>query len=159
MANTSEQLMAFGKSLMDMDITKWGDELLGMLAKTNVPGVDMDALVSSRRDDLEALVAANREAVSGMQSIMKQQKKIMTEFLGTLQNTLKTTAGSATQVGSPQDMVVRQTQATKETFNTAVRNMEELAEIINEVSMRIHRPITERVPDALDDVKDVLKVE
>ena len=73
MTKIPESLQDFTKSLMDLDVTKGAEEVLNKLAQLQVPGVDMDALVASQRDNLEALSSANRAAMEGIKGVGEWQ--------------------------------------------------------------------------------------
>ena len=70
MAKTSaaEQANPFG------DLTK-------MLEQFKVPGVDMGAIVESRRKDMDALVAANQATLESMQAMAKKQAEILSQAM------------------------------------------------------------------------------
>nr|VFJ97740.1 MAG: phasin family protein [Candidatus Kentron sp. LFY] len=156
MKTIDNQLTDFIEPLMKLDVTKWTDGLLQIVAKAPVPGIDMDTLVASYRDDLEALAATGREAGSGMLSIMEQQKKIMEDLSEALQESYKA-ATSIDMTDSPRKIIAKQAELTKNAFEKVTDNMSTLANLLNEVNHRVSQPIIERVPDALDDIEDVLK--
>ena len=139
---------------MDLDVTKGAEEVLTKLAQLQVPGVDMDALVASQRDNLEALSSANRAAMEGIKGIGEWQMKILSQAIDEIG---KTTRGM-TGVHSPQEMVVEQTELAKRAFETAVANMLELAEIVNKANENASKAIVDRVPESLEEIKEVLKV-
>jgi len=154
MATMPESLQDLGKSIMSMDVTKGADRFLDTLAKLKVPGVDMDALVASQRDNLEAMTIANQAVKDGGVEVGKWQMKILKQ---TLEEIAKT-GGSMTKVGSPKEVVGEQTDIAKRAFETAVTNMRELADILNTANRDATKAIVDRVPDSLDEVKDILKV-
>ena len=53
---------------------------------------------------------------------------------------------------------MEQTELAKRAFETAVKNMRELADIVNKANEEATRAIVERVPESLDEIKEVLKV-
>ncbi len=154
MATMPESLQDLGKSIMGMDMTKGADQFLDGLAKLKVPGVDMDALVASQRDNLEAMTKANKAAMEGVTGVGKWQMKILNQTL----EELSKAGGSMTKISSPKDVVGEQTDMAKRAFETAVTNMRELADILNTANETATRAIVDRVPDSLDEVKDILKV-
>lgn len=160
MANADNQFADFGKhltSLANLDVTKWTDEFFKILAKTNVPGINMDALVASRREDLEALATANKEAVTGILSIVEQQKKVIEDLFSTLHGDAKVSGGSTTTDSLQRNMIAKQAELTRDTLQKTVDNMHTLVKTINEVNAQIAKPIIKRVPEAIDDVKNILK--
>jgi phasin family protein len=154
MTKIPESLQDFAKSLMDLDVTKGAEEILDKLAQLQVPGVDMDALVASQRDNLEALSKSNRAAVEGVKGVAEWQMKILKQAIDEI---AKTTRGMA-EIHSPQELVIEQTEVAKRAFETAVTNMRELSEILNKANEAATRAIVDRVPESLDEIKEVLKV-
>ena len=154
MTKIPESLQDFAKSLMDLDVTKGAEEVLNKLAQLQVPGVDMDALVASQRDNLEALSSANRAAMEGVKGVGEWQLKILSQTI----DEIGKTAQEMTGVHSPQEMVVEQTELAKRAFETAVTNMRELAEILNKANENASRAIVDRVRESLEEIKEVLKV-
>jgi phasin family protein len=154
---TQEFTMAnvdFSKFIAGLDLTKGADELMKMLAQYKVPGVNMDALVASQRENLEALATANRAAFEGMKAVAEWQVKILNETMKEISNT----AGELAKAGSPQDVVGKQADLAKQALQAAVTNMRDLAEIVNKAHQEATGAITERVTESLDEIKDVLKI-
>ena len=92
--------------------------------------------------------------MEGMKGIGGWQIKILNE---TMQEISKT-ASEMTKVRSPEDAVAEQTDLAKRAFETAVNNMRELANILSKANEAATRAIVERVPESLDEIKEVLKV-
>lgn len=129
----------------DFDMTKYMTEM-------KVPGVDVDALVSSQQKNLEALTAANRLAFEGMQAIMKRQTEI-------LRQAIEESAAAATGIAgaaNPQDKMVKQTEATKDAFERTVSNMRELSELVAKSNTEVLDLLNRRVTEVLDEMKTVV---
>lgn len=154
MSNIPEPWLDFTKSMMDLDLTKAADELTKMVAELNVPGVDMDALVASQKDNLEALTMANRVALEGMKSVAEWQVRILKETL----TGLTRAANELAAVSTPQEVVGKQTDLAKQAFETAVKQMRELAEIVTKANQAASDAVVKRIPESLDEIKDVLKI-
>jgi phasin family protein len=153
MAKTPESLQDFAKSLTDLDMTKGAEQILNQLAELKVPGLDMDALVASQRDNLEAVVKANRAAMEGLKEVGAWQVKILKQALEDISHS----ATALTKVQAPQNALVEQTEVAKRVFETAVKNMRELADILHKTNEDATKVIVERVPESLDEIKEVLK--
>lgn len=153
MAKTPDSLQDFAKSLIDLDVTKGAEQILNQLAELKVPGLDMDALVASQRDNLEAVTKANKAAMEGLKGLGEWQVKILKQAM----EGISESAAAATKVRSPQDVVVEQTELAKRVFETAVKNMRELADILHKANEDATKVIVERVPESLDEMKEVLK--
>jgi phasin family protein len=154
MTKTPESLQDFTKSLVDLDVTNGVEQILERIAGLQVPGVDMAMLVASQRENLEAMSKVNRAAMDGMKGVGEWQMKILNE---TMEEISKATGG-ITKVRSPRDAVVEQTELAKRAFETAVNHMRELADILRKANEGATRAVVERVPESLDEIKQVLKV-
>ncbi|WP_295430780.1 phasin family protein [uncultured Thiodictyon sp.] len=144
----------WGKTMTSLDLTKGIEELLGFVAGLQVPGVNMDALVASQRENLQALSTANQAAAAGYQAVAEYQMKILQE---TMQELTAAIAGLAA-VKSPQELVAAETELARKAFETAVRQMRELAQIVTEANQEAAEVIARRIPEGLEEIKDVLKV-
>jgi phasin family protein len=154
MADFTESAREVGSSLMSLDMTKMVDEMTRTMAKVKIPGIDMDALVAMQRDNLEALTTANKAAAEGLRAIAEWETKVLK---GAMEEVSKA-AGALSKVRSPQDLVTEQADVAKQTFQTSVASLRELADIVSSANQAMSRAITERVPDSLDEIKEVMKV-
>jgi phasin family protein len=154
MAKTSQPMQDWGKALASLDLTKGSEELLNMLTRLDVPGVNMDALVASQRENLEALSAANRAAVEGSKAVGEWQGKILKETMQALTDAMSARA----KVTTPQQMLTTEAELAKKAFETAVNAMRELADIVTKANQSAIDAIIRRVPESLDDIKGVLKL-
>jgi len=154
MTDLSKQMADWLRALSSLDASKGSEQLLNALARLEVPGLNMDALVASQRDNLEAINAANRAAMDGVKAVGEWQLKILQE---TVQG-MMTAVGGLSGVGSPQQLVAAETELAKKAFETAVSRMRELAEIVARANQQAADAIVKRVPASLDEIRDVLKL-
>lgn len=155
MANASQPLVDLSKLAASLDFTKGTEEVLKMLAGLKVPGVNMDALVASQRDNLEALGASNRAALEGMKAVAEWQAKILAE---TMQELTAAIEGLATK-GSAQQMIATETELAEKAVETAVKRMQEFAEIVTNANKQATDAIVKRIPESLEEIRDALKFE
>ena len=52
-----------------------------LMEQFKIPGVDVSAIMESRRKDIEALVAANRQAYEGMQKLGQRQAEMLRDAM------------------------------------------------------------------------------
>jgi hypothetical protein len=88
MTDLSKQMNDWTKTMCSLDMTRGSEQLLNALARLNLPGVNMDALVASQRDNLEALSASNRAAMEGIKAVAEWQVKILQETVQELTSAL-----------------------------------------------------------------------
>jgi phasin family protein len=154
MTNTTTAFGDWGNGLMSLDLTKGTEAIFEFMAKLDVPGVNMDALVASQRDNLEALTAANQAAVDGFKAAAQWQQKIFQETLRELGEAITARSHSV----SPQPWGATEAELMKKAFETAVRQMRELAEIVTAANQQAIDAIGQRIPEALGEIKDILKM-
>src|SRR3982750_1126855 len=80
-----------------------------MLEQLKMPGIDMAAILESRRKDVEALVEANKSAYEAMQAIARKQTEMMAESMQVMREAAK----GATDPG-------KQTEAVRSAFEKTI---------------------------------------
>ncbi len=154
MADLSKLLGDWSQAIASMDVTKGSEELLNIMARLKVPGINMDAVVASQRENLEALSASNRAALAGMKAVGEWQVKILQE---TMQG-LTTAISNLTKGGSPQEIAAAEAELARKAFETAVGEMRELAEIVGKANQQASEAIAKRIPASLNEIREVLKL-
>src|SRR5690349_17451878 len=90
-----------------------------------MPKMDVDAILAHHRKNLEALQKAMSASSSGMSTAMSKQRDAFQDMLreaGEL-------AHSYSASGASQDVMARQAEFARKTFEAAVRNAGQVAEI------------------------------
>jgi len=123
-----------------------------LMGDFKVPGVDVEAVVSSQRRNLEALSQANQLAVEGMQAVARRQAEIFRQMMEEASQAMKDIMAA----GSPEDKAGRQTELVKEAFQRAIANMRELAEMVAKSQTEAFDVINKRVTDSLDEIKTLI---
>lgn len=154
MTDVSKQLSDWVNTVGSLDVTKGSEQMLNTLAGLKLPGVNMDALVASQRDNLEALSASNRAAAEGIKAVAEWQVKLLEQTAQELTSAL----GGLAKFGSPQQLVSAETDLAKKAFETALTRMRELAEIVTKANRQTTDAIVNRIPASLEEIKDVLKL-
>ncbi len=153
MAKTPDPFFNFDvtKIMGEFDPTKMADEFAKIAAKYKMPGVDMSAIVDSQRKNLEALTAANRVAMEGVQAVAKRQAEILQETM----DEVSTVLDKVTKAGSPTDAASTQAEFAKTAFEKALSNMRELAEMVAKSNNEATQAINTRISETLDEIKDM----
>ncbi|HXH03141.1 MAG TPA: TIGR01841 family phasin [Candidatus Competibacteraceae bacterium] len=120
-----------------------------MLKDFRVPGVDMDSLLAAQRKNIEALTAANKAAVEGMQAVAKRQSEILTQVMAEAQQAMQQLAAAK----DAQDLTNKQAELFKQAFEKALANMKELAELVNKANMDAFAVINQRLNESLEELK------
>lgn len=123
-----------------------------LMGDFKVPGVDVEAVVSSQRRNIEALSQANQLAVEGMQAVARRQTEIFRQMMEEASQAMRDIMAA----GSPEDKAGRQTELLKEAFQRAIGNMRELAEMVTKSQTEAFDVINKRVTESLDEVKGLM---
>ena len=123
-----------------------------LLEQFKVPGVDVNALMEARRKDIEALVTANRQAYEGMQLLAHRQAEMLKEAMAEWQAV--TDEMMSTQ--SPGASAAKQAELGKQTFEKALANMRELAEIATKSQSEAWEVVTRRFHENLEELKKLM---
>ena len=122
-----------------------------MLKNLTPPGVDVNALVASRRKDIEALVAANQRAQEGFKALVQRQTEILQETMRKAQE------GGGTLGQSLGDVATRQAEGAKEAFQQALANMRELAEIAASSQAQAYDVLQQRMKESVEETRQLLQ--
>ncbi|MCF4164849.1 TIGR01841 family phasin [Zavarzinia compransoris] len=111
-----------------------------------MPNVDMDAIVSSSRKNIEALTQANRIAFEGFQAVAKRQVEIMRETMTEAASVLRSMTTSPSEAKVAPEVL-------KKAFEAALANMRELAEMTSKANSEAFDVIQKRVTESIEEVK------
>ncbi|MBE2258619.1 MAG: phasin family protein [Candidatus Accumulibacter sp.] len=154
MTDLSQLVRDWSRAVASMDATRGSEELLNIIAGLKLPGVNMDALVASQRDNLEALSTANRAALAGMQAVGEWQVKLLQETM----RELTAAIGGLAKGGSPQQLLAAETELASKAFATAVGQMQEFTAIVINANQQATAAIAKRIPESVGEIRDVLKL-
>ena len=122
-------------------------DLKKMLEQFKVPGVDMSALVESRRKDIEAIVEANKTAYDSMQALARKQAEMLTQAMQDIQEAAKV------GIADPG----KQTEVARNACLKALDDMKDLAEIARKSQADAIANITKRANEHVDEIKKMLQ--
>ena len=151
MANTPNPFLNFDftKLAGDFNPTKMTEEFTNAFSQFKLPGVDVNSIVASQQKNLEALTSANQTAIAGIQAIVTRQAEIM-------QQTMTATASAVeglTKSGTPQEASAKQADLVKATFEKALTDMTEIAQMVSKSNVEASAAINKRLSESLDEVK------
>jgi phasin family protein len=143
----------FTKFAGSFDPSKMTEEFTKAFSQFKVPGVDMTGIIASQQKNLEALTAANKAAMEGMQAIAARQSEIM-------QQTMTATASAAEDLiksSTPKEAAAKQSDLVKATFEKALADMTEIAQMVAKSNSEAGAAINKRITESLDEVKNMGK--
>jgi phasin family protein len=126
------------------DVTK-------MLEQFKVPGVDMGAIVESRRKDIEVLTAANKALFESMQAMAKKQTEMLTQAMQSVQE-----AAQGAMAGAAADPA-KQGAAARKAFEKTIADMKELADMARHAQSETMAQITQRANQHMQEMKTMMR--
>ena len=111
----------------------------------HMPTMDVDRILDHHRKNLEALEKAARSASTGASDIFSKQREV-------LQSTLREITQMA-EPGNPQEMVGKQAEFARKSFETAVKNASEIGEVMRKSSSETIDILRERIREAMEDMQ------
>ncbi|MGI9418270.1 MAG: phasin family protein [Geminicoccaceae bacterium] len=124
-----------------------------MFADLSVPGVDWKEVMASQQKNIAALTEANQRLMEGAQAVAQQQSQIMSKAMAEL------TAASQELMkeGDPQAGAQKRFDLAKSSFESAVGNMQELAELAGQSNSEAMKIINKRAAEAFEEIKELIQ--
>jgi phasin family protein len=118
-----------------------------MSGDPNHPFVD---LLAEQKKNIEALARANQIAISGLQAVATRQMEFVQKAMAE--------ASQATMQGGPTqgvgDIVARQAEIARQTFDQSITNMRELADMLQKSSREAVDVVNQRIAQSLGELKE-----
>ena len=126
------------------------DDLVKLLERFRLPGVDADALVEWQRKDLDALAEANRQAYAGIKALAERRDEILRDTLVQWQEALKNAVGT--------DAIAKQADAAKRGLQQAIDHVRELAEMETQSRNNAWQVVRDRTQENMANLQKLLVV-
>ncbi|WP_424134734.1 phasin family protein [Roseomonas chloroacetimidivorans] len=123
-----------------------------LLSEMRVPMVDVEALAAAQRRNLEALSAANRVALEGAQAVARRHMEILQQSMSDMTEAVR----GASTGGNPQERAAKQAEIVKASYEKAVTNMKELADLIQKSNAEALTVLNKRFSEAMDEVRGLV---
>ncbi len=124
------------------DVTKaFGD--------VRLPGLDVETIVATQRNNLEALTQANQLAIEGVRALAQRQAEIVQQAFADASALFH----AWTQPGAPEDRLAKNADAAKQAFEKGLANAQELSELTAKASTDVLSVITKRVSESFDEAR------
>jgi len=127
-------------------------DLQTLMTQFSVPGVDLAALIESRRKDIDALVAANQSALEAAQALARKQTEMLTQAMQDIQQATRE-AASGVGLGDP----AKQTAAARKAIEKAIADMKELAEMAKDSQKDALAHLTQRANEHLQEIRALMQ--
>ena len=129
------------ESFMDM-FSNFGRDL-------KLPSMDVEAILSHHRKNLEALQKSASATATGAQNLMAKQRQILQETMSEITDMAQSYRAS----GNPQEMMAKQADFARRSFETAVKNASEVAEIVKKSGTDSVEILRERIRETMEDIR------
>jgi phasin family protein len=124
-----------------------------MLEQVKLPGVDMAAIIESRRKDMEALMAANKATFESMQQVAAKQAEIFAQAMQSVQDGVTTLVEGGAAALDP----AKHTELASPAYEKAVGDMGALAEMARKAQADAMARISERATQSLQELEALAK--
>lgn len=114
-----------------------------------LPNVDVEAIVSHHRKNLEALEKSARAGAEGASSLLQRQREM-------LQDTFREVTDMAQSYrtpGNPQEIIAKQTEFARKSFETALKNAGEVAELVKKSGTESVDILRGRIKEAMEEIR------
>ena len=129
----------------NMDMTKF-------LAEFRLPAMpDMSALAKAQQKNLEAISAANKVALEGARAVAERHMEIVQQSVAEMQDAMRSMANPA----DIQEQAAKRAEMAKATYERAVGQMQELADLIQKSSGEALSVLHRRFAEAMEEVKSL----
>jgi phasin family protein len=128
-------------------------DVLKILGEFRLPAMpDMEKLAAAQRRNIEALSTANRVALEGAQAVARRHMEILQASVAEMTEALK----ALSSAGAPQEKAVKQAELAKSTYEKAVANLKEIADLIQKANSEALSVLNRRFAEAMDEVKGLM---
>ncbi|CDX12420.1 Phasin family protein [Mesorhizobium sp. ORS 3324] len=128
-------------SFLDM-FSRFGRDL-------KLPKVDVQAILDHHRKNLEALEKSARTSAAGASSVLSRQHEMMQEALGEITRM----AQNYQAPGNPQELMTKQVEFARKSFETTLKNAGEVAEIARKSGTESIEILRDRIKDAMAEIR------
>lgn len=129
-------------SIMEM-FSRFGREL-------KMPKIDVDAILRHHRKNIEALEKSAEISAAGASSLMNRQREMLQATLQEVTEMART-FGSP---GNPQELVTKQADFARKSFEAAVKNAGEVSELVKKSSIDSIEILRARIRESMEEVRE-----
>jgi phasin family protein len=137
------------KSPLPYDLT----DFTKLASEFQIPGVDWQEVLASQQKNLQALSKANQVLVEGAQTVMRRQAEILQKAMAEAAEASK----ELMKQGDPQAHASKRLAMAKASFEAAIQNMRELADLANQSNREALEVINKRALESFEEIKKALE--
>jgi phasin family protein len=128
-------------------------DLTKMMKEFQIPGVDWQSLIASQQKNVAALTQANQVLMEGAQAVLQREVEILQKAMAEAAEASR----ELMQGGDPQANAAKRFEIAKTSFEAAVSNMRELAEMAAKSNREALELINQRALESFDEVRKALE--
>jgi phasin family protein len=136
------------KQAFPFDVT----DLSKMMKDYQVPGVDWQELMAAQQKNVEALTKANQVLFEGAQAVMQREAEILQKAMQEFAEASR----ALLQEGDPRAQTQKRLELAKASFEAALRNMRELAEMAGRANQEALETINQRALESFDEIRSAI---
>jgi phasin family protein len=129
-----------GQPIMDM-LSALGTDL-------RLPKVDVDMIIDHHRKNLEALQKSASVTASGASTLLARQREVMQEAMREM-----TEMAQGFKATSPQEAMAKQTEFMRRSFEAAVKNASEMAQIVQKSGTESVDILKQRIRESMEEIR------
>lgn len=152
MAKTKTGNPFLDNPFLDGDFAKVAD-FSKFAEQFKLPGFDATALVEAQKRNIEAVTAVNRIAFEGAQAMLTRQAEILRMAMTETPKAVQTLITE----GTPEDKLTKQAELVKEAYETALTNLNELAELSAKSNREAGKVMTDRIAESFSEFQVAVK--
>lgn len=115
-----------------------------------LPPVDIERVIEHHRRNLEALQQSAQTAAGGAGRIMARQRDMLQETLAEISEM----AQSYRNPGTPQELMAKQADFARRSFETAVRNTSEMADLVRQSGEETIEVLRKRIRESMNEIRE-----
>ncbi len=124
-----------------------------IMSEFRVPGFDIETILATQRRNIEAVTAANQLAIEGIQAVLRRQAEIMRQVVEDSSTVLRDLMAA----GAPEEKIAQQADLVKTSFEKALANLREMAELVAKSNNEAADVLTKRIGESLTELKTSLQ--
>jgi phasin family protein len=128
-------------SFLDM-FSRFGRDL-------KLPNIDVQAILDHHRKNIEALEKSARAGAAGASSVLSRQREMVQEAL----NEIAGMAHDYRAPGNPQEIVTKQVEFARKSFETALKNAGEVADLARKSGTESVDILRDRIKAAMAEIR------
>ena len=141
-----------GPKFYDIDLSEFTD-VEKMMSKFAMPGLANNAMVETQRKNIEALTTANKVVLEGAQALAQRQTEIMRQGMEEASKVMQQMANGS----SPEQKLAAQADLVKESYEMALANLRELAEMGAKSQAEAMDVLNKRFTESLEEWKGAIE--